>query len=86
MDLPLTPPTVLFDELFGQLLGWVTKREELKATNGLSVDLIDANDRLHSLRSQLAATRCMLTDETGIQVCAHQTADRGNTANSASGR
>lgn len=84
MKPPLTPPKVLFDELFGQLLGWVTKREELKATMGLSLDLIDANDRLHSLRSQLATPRCMLTDETGIQVCSHQPADQADAAYSAS--
>lgn len=84
MNSPLTPPSVLFDDLFGQLLGWVAKREELKTTKGLSVDLIDAKDRLHSLRSQLAIARCMLTDETGIQVCSHQATDRGDAAYSAS--
>jgi hypothetical protein len=48
------------------------------------VDLIDANDRLHSLRSQLATARCMLTDKTGIQVCSRQAADWGNVPNPAS--
>ena len=79
MDKPLTPPKVLFDELFGQLLGWVAKREELKTTKGSSVDLVDVNDHLHPLRSELATARRALTDETGIHMCS-----RGDAANSES--
>jgi hypothetical protein len=84
MSKPPSPPKVLFDELFDQLLGWVVKREDLKKTKRWSVDLVDANDRLHSLRSELAVARYALTGETGIEVCSRQSPTGAGPANSQS--
>ncbi len=75
MNTRLTPPKVLFDQLFGQLLERVAEREELKVTTGMSADLVTAKESLHALRSQMATARCMLTRETGTQICARRQAD-----------
>ena len=63
------PAKVRFDELFSRLLATVAEEEELKSRNEAVVELIDVKDRLHALRSALAATRCGLTRETARQPC-----------------
>jgi len=75
MNSRLTPPKVLFDQLFGQLTERVVEREELKVTKGMSAELVDVKDRLHALRSKLVTARCMLTQQTGTQIRARRPAD-----------
>jgi len=53
-----------FDNLFTQLIAALEEERELRSTTSPHVALIEVNDRLHSLRSQLATARKQLAGAT----------------------
>ena len=49
-----------FDDLFSELVDVLEEERELRAVAGSHVALIDVNDRLHTVRSELATARKQL--------------------------
>jgi hypothetical protein len=53
-----------FDDLFNRLLSTAAEEHDIKANGGTVTALIEVRDRLHGLRSDLAAVRDRLVAET----------------------
>jgi hypothetical protein len=68
-----TPTLATFEDLFSLLLNALAEQQTMKEGNESSVGLIDIKDRLHALRSDLAAIRHRLTIEATTQRYDRQT-------------
>lgn len=58
-----------FDELFAELLGALEEREHWRGDDHASTALIDATDRLHQIRADLAIARCEVTTDDPSHPC-----------------
>jgi hypothetical protein len=61
-----------FDDLFGRLLRTVAEEQDIRSTGETTARLIEIRDRLHSLRSDLAAVRIRLATEATTRLLDHQ--------------
>lgn len=52
-----------FDDLFSRLLRTVAEEQNIRSTGETSLKLVEVRDRLHALRSDLAAIRSHLAAE-----------------------
>lgn len=57
MQLDINTTRETFDDLFDQLVGTLAEEKDLRASSAGPLQLIDVRDRLHALRSGLAAAR-----------------------------
>jgi hypothetical protein len=64
MKQPNTATDARFDDLFSRLLSTVAEEQDIRTSGGTLAKLIDVRDRLHALRSDLAAVRHRPATET----------------------
>jgi hypothetical protein len=57
MELDINTTRETFDDLFDRLIGTLAEEKDLRAASAGPLQLIDVRDRLHTLRSGLAAVR-----------------------------
>ena len=64
MKQPNNTTNTAFEDLFDRLLNTVAEEHDIKANGGTVATLIEVRDRLQAIRSDLAAVRSRLVDET----------------------
>jgi hypothetical protein len=64
MKQPGSATEARFDDLFSRLLSTVAEEQDIRTSGGTLAKLIEVRDRLHALRSDLAAVRNRLVAET----------------------